>query len=242
MFPTVRYLIALAIFTPYYGLSVIFASLLNIENRPGGVYDRAARNWSRKLLAAARVPVRTEGMERIPQGQPVVFVSNHQSWFDILALAATIPGTVRFMSKKELAKVPLLGRAMRSAGHIFLDRANRQAAFGAYEETAKVIRAGLSAVVFGEGTRSRTGRLQPFKKGPFVFAIAAQVPIVPVYCAHTFAIQPKGSIRIRPRPVTLHFGEPIPTAGLSYDDRNSLLDRTHAVIARFEVDAGPDRN
>ncbi len=242
MFPTIRYLVALSVFTPYYGMSVIIAALLRIENRPGGVYDRAARNWSRKLLAAAQVPVSTVGMENIPANQPVVFVSNHQSWFDVLSLAATIPGTMRFMSKKELANVPLLGRAMRAAGHIFLDRGNRQAAFEAYEETAKVIRAGLSAVVFGEGTRSRTGKLLPFKKGPFVFAIAAQAPVVPVYCANTFEIQPKGSIRIRPRPVTLYFGAPISTAGMTYSDRGSLLNDTRAVIERFKVDAEGKRN
>ncbi len=238
MFRTLWYLISLFVFTIWYGGGVIVASWLGIPNRPGGVYDRAAREWSKRLLRAAAIPVRRVGHERVPVGQPVVYVSNHQSWFDILALAASIPGTVRFVSKQELAKVPVLGRAMLKAGHIFIDRYNRQKAFDAYEETAKVIRAGMSAVVFAEGTRSRTGVLQPFKKGPFVFAIAAQVPVVPVYCAGTFTIMPKGSMRVRPHEVTLHFGEPIPTAGMKYEHRERLMAATRAVIERFKIDAG----
>lgn len=240
MLRTLWYLLNLLVLTVWYGGGVIVASLLGIENLPGGVYDRAAHHWSQRLLRAAGISVGTVGHERVPTDQPVVYVSNHQSWFDILSLAATIPGTVRFVSKRELAKVPVLGRAMRKAGHIFIDRYNRQKAFGAYEETAQVIRAGMSAVVFAEGTRSRTGRLQPFKKGPFVFAIAAQVPVVPVYCAGTFEIMPKGTIRVRPKPVTLYFGEPIATAGMDYDDRERLLHATRGAIERFKIDAGED--
>ncbi len=236
------YLANLVVLTIWYGTKVIVAALiLRLPNRQGGLYDQVSRIWARRLLKAARVPVRTRGMEHVPAGQPVVYVSNHQSWFDILALASTIPGTMRFMSKKELAKVPVFGPAMRHAGHIFIDRYHRQRAFEAYEETALAVRAGMSAVVFAEGTRSRTGDLLPFKKGPFVFAIAAQVPVIPVYCAGTFTILPKGSIRIRPRPVTLMFGRPIPTAGMTYDDRERLMQQARAAIERHRIDAGEDR-
>ncbi len=238
MIRTIWYLLNLFVLTIWYASKVVGAALLGVENRPGGVYDQTPRRWATKLLRAAGVTVHTVGMEQVPKDEPVIYISNHQSWFDILALAATIPDTVRFVSKKELAKVPLFGWAMRAAGHIFIDRQNRPRAIGAYEETAKVIRAGMSAVVFAEGTRSRTGQLQPFKKGPFVFAIAAQVPVVPVYCAGTFDINPKGSIRIHPRPITLLFGAPIPTAGLDYERRGELLQRAHAVVEQLRVDAG----
>jgi len=117
--------------------------------------------------------VRTSGLDRLPKGG-VVYASNHQSWFDIFALATTVPGQMRFVSKMELSKIPVLGRAMRSAGHIFLNRQVRGQAFGGLRRGSSAIRNGLSAVVFPEGTRSRTGLLQPFKKGPFVLAIAAQ--------------------------------------------------------------------
>lgn len=232
------YPIGLFFLTAWYGTKAVVFGLLGIPNRQGGVYDRIGRTWSAKVLKVAGVAVRTQGMDRVPRDQPVVFVSNHQSFFDILALSATLPGTMRFVAKKELAKVPIFGKAMRSAGHIFIDRQNRAKAFDAYEEAAQAVRDGMCAVVFAEGTRSRTGNLLPFKKGPFVFAIASQVPLVPIYCAGTFDILPKGSIWVRPKPVTLMFGEPISTKGLVYEDREQLMARTRAVIERLRFEAG----
>jgi 1-acyl-sn-glycerol-3-phosphate acyltransferase len=189
------------------------------------------------LLKVAGVTVETRAFENIPQGQPVVYVSNHQSFFDILALLHVLPDPFRFVAKKELAKIPVFGRSLKAAGHIYIDRQRRQAAFESYEKAAAVIRGGMSAAVFAEGTRSRTGDLLPFKKGPFVLAIAAQVPVIPVYCANTFHILPKGHFRIRPRPVTLYFGEPIPTAGMDYEDRTRLLNQARSVVEGFRDDA-----
>ena len=237
MLRAVSYLTALIVLTFWYGMRTIIAAAFRVPNRTGGVYDRCNRGWARGLLRAAGVTVSTVGMEKVPRDRPVVYASNHQSFFDILAYAATIPGTMRFVSKIELSRVPILGPAMRASGHIFIDRFNRQRALGAYEETAKVVRAGLSAVVFPEGTRSRTGELLPFKKGPFVFAIAAQVPVVPAYCAGTFDILPKGSIRVHPKPVTLCFGEPIETTGMDYEDREALMQRTRAAVERLRTDS-----
>lgn len=216
--------------TLFFGTTAVVSGVLRIRNRPGGVYDWCAREWSRFMLWAAGTPVDVIGLEHVPANQPVVYVSNHQSWFDIWALAARLPGQVRFVSKMELARVPVLGPAMRSAGHIFLDRSNRQAAFVAYEEAAQTIREGMSAVVFPEGTRSRTGKLQPFKKGPFVFGIAAQVPLLPVYCAGTFDILPKGKVHINSHPITLYIGSPIETAGFTYDDRERLVTQTQRAV------------
>ncbi len=95
----------------------------------------------------------------------------------------------------------------------------------------------MSEVVFAEGTRSRTGQIQTFKKGPFVLAIAAQVPVIPVYCAGTFTLLRKGSIRINPHPIALMFGKPIPTEGMVYDDREKLMKITRAAIEQLRVDS-----
>lgn len=235
------YLVNLIALTFWYGGKAIAAGLLRIPLRHGGVYDECGRRWGRKLLRAAGTPVRMVHAERIPTDRPVVFASNHQSFFDILALLAVIPGTMRFVAKKEMASIPVLGAAMRAAGHVYIDRQNRGAAFSAYEEAAAAIQSGISATVFPEGTRSRTGELLPFKKGPFVLAIAAQVPIVPVYCANTFTILPKGSLRLHPQPITVLFGEPIPTAGRDYDSREELLRETRAAIERLRVDATDEK-
>jgi 1-acyl-sn-glycerol-3-phosphate acyltransferase len=227
---SLRYYTVILPLTIWHGGVAIVAGLLRVKWRRGGVYDWAEAVWARRLLKAAGTPVTMVGYEGVPRDRPVVYVSNHQSWFDILALAGTIPGTIRFVAKKEMSSIPLLGQAMRAAGNIYIDRQNRAQALEAYEEAAALIRQGLNTVVFPEGTRSRTGRLLPFKKGPFVLALASQVDLVPVYCAGTFDILPKGHLLLRPHRITLHFGAPIATRGLTYDDRHQLLERTRAVI------------
>lgn len=234
---TVWFFSVLVVTLIWHGTRVLLAGLLGVEQRPGGVYEHAARSWARSALWAAGIKYRVVGLEHLPKDRPVVIASNHQSWFDIFLLAAVLPISVRFVAKKELRRVPLLGRAMRQAGHIYIDRHDRRAAFEAYEEASRVIRSGLSAVVFPEGTRSRTGELLPFRKGPFVLAIAAQVPVVPAYCAGTFDLLPKGSFRLRRCPVALLFGPPIETAGMRYEDRERLMQLTRDAIERLRVDA-----
>jgi 1-acyl-sn-glycerol-3-phosphate acyltransferase len=237
MLLTLWFFVVMVTSTVWYATGIVGAALLGVTRRPGGVYDRGAKRWSRNALWAARIPYTVVGMERVPLDRPVVIASNHQSWFDIFLLGAVLPGSLRFVSKKELSRIPVLGRAMRSAGHVFIDRQNRQAAFGAYEEAAAAIRSGISAAVFPEGTRSRTGELQPFKKGPFVLAIAAGVPLVPAYCAGTIALKPKGRWLIRSRPVALLFGRPIDTAGMTYEDREQLMEQTRRAIEQLRDDA-----
>ena len=240
MLRTLWFLTNLVIFTSYYASVAVIAGLIGIRAWKSGVYDWCIREWSFKLLKAARVPYKSSGMDKIPKGQPVVFVSNHQSWFDIFLLATQLPQPSKFVVKKELLKIPLLGRAIKSAGHIIIDRQDRTKAMDAYENAAAAIREGVNAVIFAEGTRSRTGELLPFKKGPFVLAVAAQVPIVPIYCAGTFSLLQKGSVRIRPQPIALLVGDPIPTAGLAYEDRQDLLQKTRAAIEALRVDSALD--
>jgi 1-acyl-sn-glycerol-3-phosphate acyltransferase len=237
MLRTFWFLINLVLYTCWYAGKAVIAGLVGVANRPGGVYDECARRWSRRMVEVAGVEVRTKGYDNVPHDRPVVYVSNHQSWFDIWVLANIVPGQTRFVAKKELQKIPLLGRAMRAAGHIYIDRQNRQAAFSAYEAAAACIRRGMSAVLFPEGTRSRTGDLLPFKKGPFVLALAAQVPVVPVYVAGTFTLLPKGTLKINPHPVAVMFGEPIPTEGMEYEDRTELMSITRKAIEQLRVDS-----
>src|SRR2546422_5497370 len=157
--------------------------------------------------------------------------------FDIWALAATLPGSVRFVGKQELVKIPLLGRAMVTAGHVVIDRPHPRRAVEAYARAGAVIKGGVSAVVFPEGTRSRTGELLPFKNAPFGLAIAAQVPVVPVYVHHTFEILPKGAWRLRPRPIRLLVAPPISTTGLRSEDRERLRDEVRAAMVALQSKA-----
>jgi 1-acyl-sn-glycerol-3-phosphate acyltransferase len=220
--------------TIIHSLGPVIAGLLGVKHRPGGVYDWGASDWGRSLLRAAGTPVHAEGLERIPEG-PVVYASNHSSMFDIWALAATLPGSTRFVSKEEITRIPLLGGAMRAAGHIGIDRAVKKRAFEAYDKVGRIIRSGISAIVFPEGTRSRTGELLPFKNAPFGLAIAAQVPLVPVYVHNTFQILPKGGFRLRPRPIRILVGEPIATTGMTAADRERLRERVRAAILALKA-------
>jgi 1-acyl-sn-glycerol-3-phosphate acyltransferase len=160
---------------------------------------------------------------------------------DIWVLLAVLPGTVRFLAKRELLRVPLFGWAMAAAGHIPINRRKLQSAFGSYETAARMVRAGTSAIVFGEGTRSRLGRLLPLKKGPFVLAIEAGVPIVPVYIAGTYDVLPKGRVALRRRPITVCLAEPIPTDGSSYDDRDALTARCRTALEASREHVDPVR-
>ena len=235
MIRTLWYYIVLFTSSIVHASGAVIGGLFRVKNRRGGLYDWSTEGWSRDILSAAGTPVLAEGLERIPSDRPVIYVSNHSSMFDIWALSATLPGSVRFLAKQELFKIPLLGPAMRAAGHIPIDRAARKKAFAAYDAVGEMIRAGFSSpVVFPEGTRSRTGELLPFKNAPFALAIAAQVPIIPVYVHHTFEILPKGAWRLRPRPIRLLVGEPIETKGLQPADRERLRDQVRAAMVALQ--------
>ena len=235
---TLWYYVVLVVSTIVHATGAVVAGLFRVRNRRGGVYDWASTDWSRDILRAAGTPVIAEGLEHIPRDQPVMYASNHSSMFDIWALLATLPGSVRFVAKRELFRIPLLGRAMLAVGHVPIDRAARKKAFEAYDEAARTIQRGTSSIgVFPEGTRSRTGALLPFKNAPFGLAIAAHVPIVPVYVHHTFEILPKGAWRLRPRPIQLLVAPPISTTGLCPEDRERLRDEVRAAMVALQSKA-----
>jgi len=241
MIRTLWYYVVLLVSTVVHAVGTIGAALLGVRHRSGGVYDWGTRDWSRWILRAAGTPVVVEGRERIPHSGPVVYASNHSSMFDIWALSAALPGSTRFVAKQELARIPLLGPAMLRAGHVIIDRSNRARAFEAYEQAARTVRGGISAIVFPEGTRSRSGELLPFKNAPFGLAIAAQVPVVPVYVDGTFRILPKGAWRLRRMPIRIRIGAPLATAGLTLDDRETLRQMAYTAILALQTEGGGTR-
>jgi 1-acyl-sn-glycerol-3-phosphate acyltransferase len=212
------------------GLMVIIAGLFGVKDRPGSIYDKVPRWWSIAVLWAVGVKIRVHGMENVSAKEPRIFASNHVSWFDVPALASTLPRN-RFVAKAELFKVPIFGRAMRSAGMIEIQRDNRKAAFGAYEVAADRIRDGNSVVVFPEGTRGHAYPLRPFKKGPFVLAIAAGVPIVPIILHGSIEIMRKGSLLAHPGTIDIHLLEPVSTSSVDYDHREALMQTVRTRMA-----------
>jgi 1-acyl-sn-glycerol-3-phosphate acyltransferase len=208
--------------------------------------DNAARRWARAILWAAKVKVEMQGLEKLHVDRPQIIVSNHQSWFDVFVLAAHLPVRYRFVAKQELAKIPVFGPAWRSCGHVSVDRGNKEAAVEALDQAWREVREErLTMILFPEGTRSRDGRLQPFKKGAFVLAVQGQVPIVPMAVVGTREIMAKGDTRVRSGTVTVRIGTPIPTEGSTIRDRNRLLqaswDAIHALKGEGEDSEGPPR-
>lgn len=219
---TIVVVIMTIIYTIVLGLLAIGAALFNYRDRPGGIYDFVPRVWSKLILATAGVKVHVHNLERARTGEPRIFVANHVSWFDVTTLASFLPWP-KFVAKAELFKVPVFGWAIKSVGMVELQRDNRKQAFESYKFAASQIAKGTSVVVFPEGTRGLDYSIRPFKKGPFVLAVAAGVPIVPIITHGTIETIRKHEIIVRSGRVDVHLLEPIPTAGLGYDDRDALM-------------------
>jgi 1-acyl-sn-glycerol-3-phosphate acyltransferase len=227
---TLCVLLVLLALTPPYAAVVVILAAFRVEDRPGGVYDFIAHTWAGAVLAAAGVRGRITGAEQLAASRttPRIFASNHVSWFDVFVLAAIIP-RFAFVAKAELLKIPIFGPGARAVGTVPIDRGNRKSAFASYEEAATRIAGGRSVIVFPEGTRGTAYPLRPFKKGPFVLAIAAKAPVVPTIVYGTLPIFPRDSwhLRMGGGTVTVEFLDPVPTAGLDYEARDALSRTVH---------------
>lgn len=222
--------LALLFVTPWYVGRFLFIEFTGGSD-PGGKLGRhSVKVWGKIVCWGGGARVVTHGMETIEDAAPRVIIANHISWFDVFALAAALP-RVAFIAKAELGRLRFFGRAMRTAGHLFVDRKNHKAAFAQYDEAAARIREGTTVVIFPEGTRGDDYPLRPFKKGPFVLAIAAGVPIVPVLVHGSREALPRGSLWVRRHEVHLHVLDPIETKGCTYDDRNRLAQQARTAMA-----------
>ncbi len=227
---TVLTALALLVGTVLFGSVTLLAELFKRPHGPGSIFTKTPRWWASWLLNAAGVKVVVHGGAELPEGAPRVFIANHVSWFDIPAMIKALPH-YGFVAKRELEKIPLFGAAARAVGVIYIDRENRKAAFGAYEDAAAKIRAGHAVLVYPEGTRGESYALRPFKKGPFVLAIGSGAPIVPVVIYGTIEVNPRNEFRASPGTVHVHLLEPIPTEGLTYADRDALAERVRQRMA-----------
>lgn len=208
-------------------LATVFCSIAAIcaalVNRSGNGSHLVGRLWSRIMLFASGVKVQVEGLDNINPEEAYVFAANHQSQFDIFTILGYLPTQFRWLAKKELFRIPILGGAMKGAGYISIDRSNRKEAFKSIDLAAARVREGTSIVIFPEGTRSLDGKLQSFKKGGFHLAIKSKRPIVPVSISGAFSILPKKGFRVRPQLVKVYIGEPVPTADITPQNRDWLI-------------------
>jgi 1-acyl-sn-glycerol-3-phosphate acyltransferase len=189
----------------------------------------ARRFWAPGLFWCGGQRFVLEGAENCPAG-PAIYLCNHQGIPDI-PMIYSLPVTLRFVAKAALKYVPFLGWYMLADRHVFIDRTNRAEAVRSLKAAGEQIRNGFSVVMFPEGTRTRDGRILPFKKGPFRLALAAQVPVVPLALEGARNAWPKGKLWITPGTLTLKVGKPIATAGLQQADRERLVIQVrHAII------------
>ncbi len=196
--------------------------------------------WAPGLLKVSGATLEVHGKDKVDWTKPCVIVVNHQSMIDIPALqVGLMPAHLRFITKEELMHVPVLGPYMKSVGMIGIDRGNTATGIERLKAQAQRCHDDNACVVaFAEGTRSRTGQIKPFKKGAFMFALQAGIPIVPVSIEGARKVLPSDAFRVRPGVIRVDVGDPIDTVGKTLDDRDALMAQAHVAVVALNVAAG----
>ncbi len=203
----------------FWGVAAVPVGLIGIPwTFLSGKVDLLYRMGVGVALAGVRlvgVKVEVVGSEKLDWRRAYIFMCNHVSNVDPPIVIPIMPRRTSVLVKKELFRVPILGWAMRLANLVPVDRSNRDAAISSLRFAGDVLRSGISMTIWPEGTRSRDGRLLPFKKGPFYLAMESGVPIVPITVVGTHGIWPKGEFAVHPGTATVIFHEPIDPAAFS---------------------------
>ena len=228
MIRTAAYYAALVGSTALFGCLAIVCTPLGAGTRG---LDRINRGWARLILAAAGVRVTVRGVEHLRREGCQIIVANHQSYFDIWVLLASLPASVRFVAKLELARIPVLSAGMRSSGHVLIDRDRARSARKTLRAAGRRMRAeGLTLVLFPEGTRSLDGRVGPFRRGAFELALDTRAPLVPTAIEGSRRVCPPGARRVRPGRIAVQLAPPIQPEGSGPAGREALLRQTRDAV------------
>ncbi len=216
----------------YTGFFSVTALIFDLFDRSFGSYFWLQKLFSGGVLWLGGVRVKVIGKENVDEDKVYVYASNHTSQFDIAVLQRHLTKRIGMIFKKELARIPVFGWQLQLGPHIKIDRSNAEKALKSIEEAKiRMTKKKTSVVVFPEGTRSKNGEVQLFKRGAFNLAAKAGYPVVPVTVKGTDKIMPKGSFKIKPREVLLVIDEPIQTENInSRQDELDLMEKVRDII------------
>jgi len=220
--------VTLAVATLFMGLAIILISLVT----SGGPAYLIMCAWAWVVSKSMGLSFSIHGEDKIAPGNSYIITPNHQSNADILALLRMLPPRFRWVTKKELAKIPVFGWALMRTGAISIDRADRRQSVQSLKEGKAKLKGGWSVLIYPEGTRSPDGQMLPFKKGAFMMAVQTGIPILPVTTNGAFKVLPKKTLWFRPGHITVTIGNPIMTTGLTEKDVPDLIGKTRAEISK----------
>ncbi len=236
---TLRGFVNLLFFGVWTAFMVTVAVTLGVLRRDPNLFRRMQLDWARGLIRFWGVELEVHGAEHMDPSRSYVVMANHSSYVDIVALFLALPVIPGFLAKRELTRVPFLGQALRSGGHVVVDRGKRAHAVQAIAEAAEQVRGGKTVLIFPEGTRGSSDTVGSFKKGGFFLAKAAGVEILPVGVRGSRAIFPRGSLLVRPGRVQVYIGEPIPAAEVESREANEMVPLVRAKV--IELSGMPAR-
>ena len=222
-----QYLIAF----PLIGLLTVFTAVFTIifvPFRNAEFVHKEQQFWSRACYWLMFIPVSIDGTEHIQPGQSYVFVSNHQSMYDVWLVYGWLPVIFKWLMKAEIRHIPFVGTACKAAGHIFVDRRKVQASLESLQEIKKQLSNGVCTVIFPEGTRTIDGSVGKFKRGAFQIALELGLPVIPLSLTGCFEVMPKGQPYVTRHPVHMHIGQPIDLK--EYDDPNEAIEAVRQAV------------
>lgn len=197
-------------------------------------------SWARVILWISRIKLRIEGLENINKSSAHVYIINHISKYDIPAIIVAVPQTARFIAKKELFKIPLFAAGMRLSGMLAIDRGNNEEAIKTLNKAIRTINNNnVSVLIFPEGTRSKSGGIEKFKKGGFIVALNGHIPIIPTVISGSQYIVPKDSRLVKKGTVSIKFLKEVDTSDFTFESRNELVEIVHN---RMVTEFNPDFN
>ncbi len=215
-------------------ISSIFALIFTLVDRSYYLYFKLSKYFSGGILLISRIKLKVTGLENFSHDTAYVFVSNHASLYDIVTLQKSIPNNMAMIFKKELSQIPFFGWQLYLGPYVMIDRKNYESAMKSIEEAkVKLVKKNISMVVYAEGTRSKSGEIQSFKRGAFRLASQVGFPIVPVTISGSHKIMPKKTFKLKPGTIHVHFDKPISTEGIeSRKDEMELMNKVREIIVK----------